>query len=45
MTVHSLVDKQMDLITSEKTDASEIAELSQEMKRFVAWFSKQMEVK
>ena len=45
MTVHSLVDKQMDLITSEKRDVSEIAELSQEMRVFVAWFSKQMEVR
>lgn len=45
MTVHSLVDRQMDIITAAKTDSSGITELSAEMKAFVVWFSRQMEVR
>lgn len=44
MTIHSLVDRQMDKITAEKTETSEITEISADMKAYVKWFSKQMEV-
>lgn len=44
MTIHSLVDRQMDKITAEKTETPEITEISADMQEYVKWFSKQMEV-
>lgn len=44
MTIHSLVDRKMDKITAEKTETPEITEISADMKAYVKWFSKQMEV-
>ncbi len=44
MTIHSLVDRQMDKITAEKTETPEITEISADMKAYVKWFSKQMGV-
>ena len=44
MAVHSLVDRQMDMVTAGAIPADSTAALSPEMRRFVAWFSKQTEV-
>ena len=43
MTIHSLVDRQMDTITAKNADISGIAEMSEDMRRYVKWFSRQME--
>lgn len=43
LTVHSLVDRQMDMMTAKKESIS-LTEVSGDMKEFIKWFSKQMEV-
>lgn len=42
MTVHSLVDRQMDLITAGQSDVH-MAELPKEIIEYIQWFCKQME--
>ena len=43
MTVHSLVDRQMDMITAGLCDASATAELPREIKDYINWFCEKME--
>ena len=43
MTVHSLVDRQMDLITAGQSDVHMTAELTKEIIEYIQWFCKQME--
>ncbi len=43
LTIHSLVDRQMDRMTANKETIS-ITEISEDMKAYIKWFSKQMEV-
>ena len=43
MTVHSLVDRQMDMITAGQSDVHMAAELPKEIIEYIQWFCKQME--
>ena len=43
MTVHSLVDRQMDMITAGVNDASVASELPKEIREYINWFSEKME--
>lgn len=43
MTVHSIVDRQMDMITAGICDAPVTAELPTEIREYIEWFCKQME--
>ncbi|MCR5250562.1 MAG: TetR/AcrR family transcriptional regulator [Lachnospiraceae bacterium] len=43
MTVHSLVDRQMDMITAGHSDAPAAAKLPKEITEYIQWFSEQME--
>ena len=43
MTVHSLVDRQMDMITAGVNDASVASELPKEIIEYINWFSEKME--
>lgn len=43
LTIHSLVDRQMDIKTANKETIS-ITDISEDMKEYIRWFSKQMEV-
>ena len=43
MTVHSLVDRQMDMITAGQSEATATAELPKEIKEYIDWFCKGME--
>lgn len=45
MTVHSLVDRQMDRVTAGELPSAQSTELTEDMRRFIAWFAKQTEVK
>ena len=45
MTVHSLVDRQMDTITAGQTGVTKENGISEDMRQYVSWFAKQMEVK
>lgn len=44
MTVHSLVDRQMDMITAGLSDAIEKSELPKEIREYIHWFCERMEV-
>ena len=44
MTVHSLVDREMDKITAGKRDASGISELPKEITEYIRWFCERMEM-
>lgn len=44
MTVHSLVDRQMDMITAGLSDAPVKPELPKEIREYIEWFCEQMEV-
>ena len=44
MTVHSLVDCQIDRATAESSDISESDMISEDMRKYIAWFSRQTEV-
>ena len=39
MTVHSLVDRQMDMLTAGKINESEILDISDELRAYVRWFA------
>ena len=43
MTVHSLVDRQMDMITAGLSDGPVTAELPKEITEYIQWFCEQME--
>ncbi|MBE5841181.1 MAG: TetR/AcrR family transcriptional regulator [Butyrivibrio sp.] len=43
MTIHSLVDRQMDMITAGQSDARVTAELPKEITAYIQWFCEQME--
>ena len=43
MTVHSIVDRQMDMITAGICDAPVTGELPTEIREYIEWFCKQME--
>lgn len=43
MTVHSLVDRQMDMITAGLNDAPMTAELPKEIGEYIQWFCEKME--
>lgn len=43
LTIHSLVDRKMDIKTANKETIS-ITDISEDMKEYIRWFSKQMEV-
>ena len=45
MTVHSLVDRQMDRITAGQLEMSKEHGISEDMREYVRWFAKQMEVR
>jgi len=45
MTVHSLVDRQMDVITAGQIEVTKENGISDDMRQYVTWFAKQMEVK
>ena len=45
MTVHSLVDRQMDMITAGVRDAPVTSELPKEIREYVQWFCERMEVR
>ena len=45
MTVHSLVDRQMDMITAGLSDTPEKSELPKEIREYIQWFCEQMEVR
>ncbi|MCR4851858.1 MAG: TetR/AcrR family transcriptional regulator, partial [Lachnospiraceae bacterium] len=45
MTVHSLVDRQMDMITAGHSDAPAIAELPKEIIEYIQWFCEKMEAR
>ena len=45
MTVHSLVDRQMDRITAGQIEVTKENEISEDMRQYIRWFAKQMEVK
>ena len=44
MTVHSLVDRQMDMITAGLSDAIAKSELPKEIREYIHWFCERMEV-
>ena len=44
MTVHSLVDRQMDMVTAGLSDTAETSELSKEIREYIQWFCERMEV-
>ena len=44
MTVHSLVDRQMDMITAGLSDAMAKSELPKEIREYIHWFCERMEV-
>lgn len=44
MTVHSLVDREMDKITAGKRDAAVFSELPKEIEEYINWFCERMEV-
>lgn len=44
MTVHSLVDRQMDMITAGLSDAAGVSGLTKDMTEYIQWFCKLMEV-
>ena len=44
MTVHSLVDRQMDMITAGLSDAIVKSELPKEIREYIHWFCERMEV-
>ncbi len=44
MTIHSLIDREMDIKTANKETIS-ITDISEDMKEYIRWFCKQMEVK
>ena len=44
MTVHSLADRQMDMITAGLSDASVLSELPKEIKEYIQWFCGGMKV-
>ena len=43
MTVHSLVDRQMDMVTAGQSDVHMAAKLPKEILEYIQWFCKQME--
>ena len=43
MTVHSLVDRQMDMITAGLSDSTVTKELPKEIREYIQWFCEQME--
>ena len=43
MTIHSLVDKYMDMVTAGRIDFSELSEVPQEVREYIIWFSEIME--
>lgn len=43
MTVHSLVDREMDRFTAGKRDAASISELPKEIEEYIQWFCERME--
>ena len=45
MTVHSLVDRQMDMITAGRSDTPEKSKLPKEIREYIQWFCEQMEVR
>ncbi len=45
MTVHSLVDRQMDKVTAGQIEVTKENGISEDMRQYIRWFAKQMEVK
>ncbi|MBQ7187436.1 MAG: hypothetical protein IJR91_07370 [Ruminococcus sp.] len=43
MTVHSLVDRQMDMMTAGRLNESEISDISDDLRAYVKWFAEIME--
>ena len=43
MTVHSLVDRQMDMMTAGRTDESKATDISGELREYIKWFAEIME--
>ena len=43
MTVHSLVDRQMDMMTAGRLDESKISDISDDLRAYVKWFAEIME--
>ena len=43
MTIHSLIDRELDMMTA-KQETINIAEIPEDIKEYIRWFSKQMGV-